>query len=212
MPTLHLQSLRSVQGKYLAGAVVAALSALLYLVPNRWHGGTGTYLPMTSLDTAIPFWPQTGWVYAATYALLLSTFVGIRDLSRVSRLLYALLFAQTLAAICFVLWPTVYPRDLYPIPQHLGTAANAISSFWRGIDAPTNCFPSLHVSTVTLCVAAWPRARYKLTAALIGIPCALSTLTFKQHYVADLAAGLALGLLAWFIFFRWNRVSLRAAE
>jgi membrane-associated phospholipid phosphatase len=205
MRVLHLPSLHTVQGKYVVGAQIAGLSATLYLVPNHWHEWPATYLPMTALDKAIPFWPQTGWVYAATYGLLLITFILVRDLSQASRFLYACLFAQVLAAACFVLCPTVYPRELYP------TAGIAISDFWRGVDAPTNCLPSLHVSNVVLCVGAWPPGRRRAAAALVGIPCALSTLTFKQHYVADVIAGLALGLVAWFVFFRWNRISLRPA-
>ena len=37
-----------------------------------------------------------------------------------------------------------------------------------------------------------------------------STLTFKQHYAIDLLAGLALTVVAYFIFFRWSRVELHA--
>src|SRR5688572_7000489 len=125
MRALHLPSLHTVQGKYIVGALIAALSAALYLLPNHWQAWPASYLPMTALDKAIPFWPQTGWAYAAAYGLLLITFILARDLSQASRFLYACLFAQVFAAACFVLWPTVYPRELYP------TAGIAISDFWR---------------------------------------------------------------------------------
>ena len=74
-----------------------------------------------------------------------------------------------------------------------------------------NCLPSLHVSTVTLCVCALRGRRWFAPALLAGIPIALSTLTFKQHYVADVVAGLVLGLASWWLCFRWSGLQLRAS-
>ncbi|MGZ5124114.1 MAG: hypothetical protein ACXWC1_15060 [Burkholderiales bacterium] len=39
----------------------------------------------------------------------------------------------------------------------------------------------------------------------------VSTLTFKQHYVVDVVTGLGLGLVSYWIFFRWGTVELTAA-
>ncbi|HXR50905.1 MAG TPA: phosphatase PAP2 family protein [Steroidobacteraceae bacterium] len=45
-------------------------------------------------------------------------------------------------------------------------------------------------------------------ALFAGIPIALSTLTFKQHYVADVVSGLALGMASWWLCFRWTGLRL----
>ena len=51
-------------------------------------------------------------------------------------------------------------------------------------------------------------SRWFVVALFAGIPIALSTLTFKQHYVADVVSGLALGLASWWLCFRWTGLRL----
>ncbi len=205
---IKLPAIRSVRGKYFAGVLTIVLTAVLYVVPNRLYGSSGTLLPMTLLDIAIPFWPASGVIYATTFAFLLGTFISIRDLSDASRFLYACLFAQVLAAACFALWPTTYPRELYPISTQLSPFGAALVRFFRDLDSPANCLPSLHVSATALCVAVLNTRRHSIAAVVAGLLFTLSTLTFKQHYVVDVLAGLALGLLAYFLFFRWRGLTV----
>lgn len=205
---ITLPAMTTVRGKYLAGGLMIVLAALLYGVPNRLFGSSGVHLPMTALDIAIPFWPASGVVYAATFVFLLGTFISIRDRSDASRFLYACLFAQVVAAACFVLWPTSYPRDLYPISTQLSPFGAALVGFFRSMDSPANCLPSLHVSATTLCVAVLNTRRRSIAAIVAGLLFAVSTLTFKQHYAVDALAGLALGLLSYFIFFRWHGLTV----
>lgn len=193
----------------MAGALTALISALLYVIPNRWQVVTPSYLPLTAIDEVIPFWPASGLVYGAIYLFLLATFVLVRDLAVASRFIYACLFTQAIAAACFVLWPTVYPRELFAVPMHAGRLGVAIVDVVRGMDTPANCLPSLHVSTAVLCAGVLIADRRSFAGVLIALPLALSTLTFKQHYVADVIVGLALGLAAYFIFFRWRGFGLR---
>jgi membrane-associated phospholipid phosphatase len=195
-------AISSVRGKYVAAAVTALISALMYFVPQHVRLTDPVYLPMTALEKAIPFWPASGVVYFAVFPLLLGTFLLLRDLGQATRFLYACLFAQTVGMICFLLWPTAYPRELFALPQSTSALGAALVTFCRSMDTPANCLPSLHVSTVVLCVGALRTRRLFVPAVLISIPLALSTLTFKQHYVADVIAGLVLGLLACMIFFR----------
>jgi len=48
-----------------------------------------------------------------------------------------------------------------------------------------------------------------IPAVLFGVACAVSTLTFKQHYVVDVAAGLLLGLASWWLCFRWRGLQIK---
>lgn len=208
MRRVELPAIATVPGKYAAGALTAAVSTVLYVVPNRWQIVPPRYLPLTWLDNAIPFWPVSGLAYGAIYLFLLGTFIAIRDLAVVSRFVYACLFTQITAAACFVVWPTVYPRELYPVSGEAGHVGVAIAQMLRGMDTPANCLPSLHVSTAVLCAVALRASQRSTWGILCALPLALSTLTFKQHYVIDVLAGLALGLLAYFLFFRWRGFGL----
>jgi hypothetical protein len=166
------------------------------------HLRTPARLPMTALDTAIPFWPQSGLVYSAMFAFLLGAYVALPDYTRVTRFLHACLFCQIVAVLCFILWPTVYPRELFPLPSGTGALGTALVAFYRSMDTPANCLPSLHVSTVVVCVGALRGSRLFVPGLVLSVPLILSTLTFKQHYVADVGTGLALGLLAVAIYLR----------
>ena len=211
MSSLTLPTLRTSAAKYAAGAVVAVCAAALYLLPNRLAANAGTLLPLTTLDGLVPFLPWTGWIYAAVYVFLVTAFVGMRDLAVATRFLYACLFAQIVAAVVFVVFPTMYPRELFPLPHGAAGSDLALVAFWRGLDTPANCFPSLHVSTCVLCLAAYesgPLRRFRYVAVAAAMLLIASTLTFKQHYVVDLVGGGLLGLASYGIFFRWPRLQL----
>lgn len=208
---LTLPLLPSAGWKYAAGLVVALCAAMLYLVPNRMGVDHAVTLPLTHAELLLPFWPWTGWIYNAIYLFLLASFAGMRDLAVASRFLYACLFTQVVAAAIFLAFPTVYPRDLFPLPAGVAASEAALVDFIRRMDQPVNCFPSLHVSTCVLCVAAYahePLRRYRHLAIAASILLVASTLTFKQHYAVDLAGGAALGLASYGIFFRWSRIRL----
>ena len=173
----------------------------MYWLPQYWHRGEPALLPLTTVDRAIPFWPVSGVLYFGAFVLLLLTFIALRtDRERATRFLYACLFAQVLGMLCFLLWPTAYPRELYPLPASASRLGAALAVWCRSNDLALNCLPSLHVSTVVICVLALRGSRWFLPALLAGVPLALSTLTFKQHYVLDVVAGAALGWLASALF------------
>jgi len=193
----------SARGLFLAAVATVLICALMYALPQHWHRGPALLLPLTSWDRAIPFWPLTGILYFGAFVFLLLTFIALwPQRLQASRFLGACLLAQTLGMTCFLLWPTAYPRDLYPLPESTGALGAALVNWCRSNDLAVNCLPSLHVSTVVLCVAFLRGTRWFLPALLAGIPLALSTLTFKQHYLADVVAGLALGLLSAGVFLR----------
>ncbi|MGE0311997.1 MAG: phosphatase PAP2 family protein [Lautropia sp.] len=182
----------------------ALVSALLYLLPNRF-GPPPIELPMTALDRAIPFWPASAWTYAAVYLLLPWTFFGIASFTRLVALAKALVFTQAVAALAFTIVPIAYPRGDFPIPPDTRPLDRAVAQFLRDIDLPVNCLPSLHVTTVLLCLAAFDEGRLRRQRPLaiaLALATVASTLSFKQHYVVDLVAGAALGAGAWALFLR----------
>jgi hypothetical protein len=197
---MRLPVVRSGRGLFLAAVATIVACAAMYYIPQHWRLTGPRHLPMTALDRAMPFWPASGLVYFAVFPFLLGTFLLLQDRARATRFLFASLFAQAIGMASFLLWPITYPRELYPLPATAGALGAALVGFCRSMDAPVNCLPSLHVSTVVQCIGALRGTRYFPAALAAGIPLSLSTLTFKQHYAADVLAGLALGLLACALF------------
>jgi membrane-associated phospholipid phosphatase len=194
---------RSARGLFVAAVATTLICTAMYALPQHWHRGDPTLLPLTRLDRAIPFCPITGVLYFGAFVFLLLTFIALwPHRPRASRFLYACLLAQTVGMLCFLLWPTAYPRDLYPLPPSTSPLGTALVNWCRSNDLAVNCLPSLHVSTVVICTASLRGTRWFLPALLMGVPLVLSTLTFKQHYVADVIAGLALGLVSAALFLR----------
>lgn len=200
-----LPTIRSSRGRVAAAAATALICAAMYFVPQYVHRGEPLLLPMTAVDRWIPFWPASGVIYFAVFPLLVGTYAAIREPRRATRFLHACLFAQTVGMACFLLWPTRYPRELFALPPTASALGRALVSFCRAFDAPVNCLPSLHVSTVMLCIGALRGSRLFVPAMLAGMPLVASTLTFKQHYLADVAAGALLGLIASLVFMGWSR-------
>jgi membrane-associated phospholipid phosphatase len=78
-------------------------------------------------------------------------------------------------------------------PPYAGVSAAFLAAVQR-IDPPGNVFPSLHVAHTTLLATLLLRDRPVLgrIAVLMATLLALSTLTTKQHFLADVVAGYAL--------------------
>jgi membrane-associated phospholipid phosphatase len=192
-----------------AAAATVLVCAVMYVIPQHWQFASPVELPLTWMDRAIPFLPASGVVYFGAFAFLLATFLALRDRGQATRFLYASLLAQAIGMVCFLLWPTQYPRELYPLPPGTGELGAALVSHMRAMDAPLNCLPSLHVCTITLCTLALRGRRCFGIALPAGLVFAASTLTFKQHYVVDAVCGAALGFAVWWICFAWQGQGLR---
>jgi membrane-associated phospholipid phosphatase len=102
---------------------------------------------------------------------------------------------------CFLVYPTTLPRPVGEIGQ--GFFAWFLQGIYDG-DPPRNCFPSLHVATPFLAAfSCWRVHRgVGLVAGLWAGLVAVSTLTTKQHYVADVIAGILLACAAYLVFLR----------
>ncbi|MEJ2582293.1 MAG: phosphatase PAP2 family protein, partial [Acidobacteriota bacterium] len=76
--------------------------------------------------------------------------------------------------------------------------APGLIEFFRPISGLDNCFPSFHVSltVVTVIMAFAYRLRYRWAALWLGVLITLSTSVLGIHWMTDIAAGLAAGVLA----------------
>lgn len=181
---------------------LAALLALLalYATTNTLQWRAPYQLPPTWLDMAIPLVPATVWLYASYALIVITAFVVEKDTLQLNRFLYAQVAANVISAVAYVVWPTTFARP--SLQGQDGMSVAALQFVWL-MDAPVNCFPSLHVcSSLLPALMLWrhhPRARivYLVWALVI----AASTMTTKQHHVADVVAGAVLAALVFWLFF-----------
>jgi membrane-associated phospholipid phosphatase len=191
------------QSKYLWGVVFTIIAVFLYVTSNQFPIFTPRLLPMSWVDVAVPFMPDTVWIYVSEWIFFWVAYVICRDMENVNKYLYAFFALQLSSVMIFWVWPTTYPRDQFPLPEDLNAATYYVFSNLRSADAPTNCCPSLHVSSDYLTTFLFLNEQKRkfpfffIWGTLIG----LSTLTTKQHYIIDVIAGFLMAIIVYWIFF-----------
>ncbi len=204
-PRLKLPLFMTPKLKYPAGAALFAIASFLYYVTNHHPIFPPRELPMFAIDRAIPFLPWTVLIYVSEYFFFTAVYLVVKDPENINKYLYSFFSTQLFSCLIFFFWPTIFPRDLYPIPADTGPIVNFVFHTLRAGDAATNCFPSLHVSTVYLSAYIFmdeQREKFPFFFAWATL-IAFSTLPTKQHYVVDITAGWALSVVAFLVFHRW---------
>ena len=200
--TIVLPLIISKENKAVMGIIMTALATFLYLTSNHFHISPPQLLPMSRIDEVVPFIPETIWIYLSEYFLFFITYAAMQDIKLANRYVYSFLFLQTVSVLIFWIFPTSFPRDLFPLPQDMDIATAYVFKSLRTTDSPANCLPSLHVSSVYLSALMFLKERRSkfplmfLWATLIGV----STLTTKQHYLIDVITGLLMAVTFHWIF------------
>jgi membrane-associated phospholipid phosphatase len=163
------------------------------------HGPNRIFLE-TPLDRALPVVP----IFAIPYVSLIP-YVGVS--------LLAFLFVRarvyrsaaiTMIIVWFISYASYFLLQSY-IARPAITGTDPFSAMVRGIyadDRPYNDFPSLHTSLSTIIAIHWWRIdrRIGIAAAIWTALIVMSTVLIKQHYLADVAGGLALaGVISWLV-------------
>ena len=155
------------------------------------------------LDERIPYWPAWSWIYSFLYypaiVYLNWTVTSARPFNHVAMSFFLLLAGQM---AFFVFFPVETPPHWRAINRGR-TLSERFLLFVRRFDAPSNCFPSMHVS-VAMLTALHAHASLGPLVFLFPALIALSCVFTKQHYLLDLPAGAALGWGA-FQVFQWMR-------
>jgi membrane-associated phospholipid phosphatase len=195
----------STTNKYSAGLVLYFLAVLLYLPTNHYHLLSPQILPMSWIDQVVPFFPRSVWLYLSEYLFFALIYIQCRNPANLNKYFYSFLSLQLISAFIFILWPTTYPRHLFPLTQDLDSITYFTFEYLRNTDSPANCCPSLHVSSVYLSAFMYldeDRRKFPLFLSWASIV-AISTLTTKQHYVIDIVTGFLLALAVYLIFHKW---------
>jgi membrane-associated phospholipid phosphatase len=179
------------------GLGVAALQSSMYFGIAYAHLNRSTELLRTRLDDMIPFWPWTAWFYLPIYAgIFLICMASFRSRRLYNRGLLAVVVVMLVGAAGHLLIPAEYPRPILRPP--FGDISTAFMAMVQQVDPPGNVFPSLHVAQTSTLAFLLCRDRPRLgrLTVVMGALLALSTLTTKQHFIADVVSGYALAFAA----------------
>lgn len=154
----------------------------------------------SKLDEGIPFVSWSAIIYFGCYIFwVVNYIIGCRRDKEVAyRFMSADLIAKIVCLQFFLFFPTTNIR-----PEIIGSSVwDEVMRAWYRMDAADNLFPSIHCLTSSFCVIAvrnndnvpkW----YKRASVFIAICIYISTLTTKQHVLADIFGGVLLAEGSW---------------
>ena len=184
----------------LAAIFICALLCC-YLVINRSLDPKVDFL--LPVDTSIPFLPWTIFVYQSLYAMVMIAAYMSKP-REFLELMGGMVAIHLCCYVCFYVWTAHYPR---PSPTLIDSLFfRALYTALHEIDGAGNTFPSIHASASIFVGWRMRQMRSGWGWPLWGVVVALSTLTVKQHFVVDIAAG---GFLAAIVLMAvgWRRPS-----
>lgn len=185
---------------YLLPAAALLWNETVYYAGRFLAQGSAHTDMSTSLDGLIPFMPWTVTIYVGCFAFWAAVYVACakRDRAQARRFYLADALTKGVCLAFFLLLPTTMSR-----PEALGGDIwSAAVRLLYEIDEPTNLFPSIHCAVSWLCWAGLrgredtPRG-VRAAALAQAVLVAASTLTIKQHVLADAASGILLAELMW---------------
>lgn len=173
----------------------AASVAAFLIYPVLDHGPDRIFL-QTPLDRAIPFVPVMVIPYLSLIPVIILAAVvfAIAGLRRLQALTLAVTLAMLVSYLVYAVAQSYVIRPSPPGRDWLSAAVRHVYA----LDRPYNDFPSLHTSLAAIVAVLWLRT-HRRTGAAIAIWCTLivaSTVLIHQHYLADVAGGLAVAWLA----------------
>lgn len=172
-----------------------ALNMTVYSGARLIAGGWSHYNMETALDRMLPFWPASAAVYLGCYLFWAANYILIarQEKEAVYRFFAADFLSRLICLAFFLLLPTTNTR---PVVEGDGFWEQVMRLVYS-VDAADNLFPSIHCLVSWFCYIgikdrADIPAGYKRFSCIMAVLVCLSTLTTKQHVLADVAAGILL--------------------
>ncbi|WP_027307610.1 phosphatase PAP2 family protein [Caloramator sp. ALD01] len=154
----------------------------------------------TNLDNMIPVVPIFIIFYLGSYLFWIFNYILISRISEEN--CYRLAISDILGKlICFIIYITFPTTNIRPNIVESNIFVDMLK-FVYSVDAANNLFPSIHVLVSWYCfigirnnktIPVW----YRYFSLFMAIMISISTLTTKQHVIADVIAGLVLAEVTW---------------
>ncbi len=168
-----------------------------YLSRNSFHHDL-----TTGFDRAVPFLPWTILIYWGCYLFWAVNYsIGVKyDKGNGLRFIMAHVIGEVVCFFAFVLYPTTMIR-----PEVTGsTVFDLLMKMTYQVDSADNLLPSIHCFVSWLCWIAVRRhdripGWYRYLSLIIALAVCISTLTVKQHVVADVVTGILLAEISYVI-------------
>ena len=188
-------------------AIIMLMMAFLWkmcmYLGARWIAGSWIHYDLTTaIDGQIPFLPWTVAIYFGCYAFWFINYClcAAQKSEARNRFFCADILAKTVCFFLFLLIPTTNIRPEVPG----NTVWEHLMRFLYRIDAADNLFPSIHCLVSWFCWIGVRRRKeipfaYRWFSFAAAAAVCLSTLTTRQHVIADVAGGILLAEACYFI-------------
>lgn len=208
MEKILIKAVATEQNKTRIISFYAAILLVLYSLSGQFHIGSIRYLPLSEGENSIPFIIESIWIYVMLYPFLILTALSIKNIETFNKIFYAFIILTIISLMIFQIIPVAYPREFFPLPHYNQFTVNLFHKI-RLIDSPTNCFPSLHVSLCFLIsFFCWDESKFKFfITSLVSILISISTLTTKQHYIADIISGFLIAFAVFYCVRNWTVIN-----
>ena len=180
--------------------ITFCMNAVVYWGVPLLRTGIKTHNLSGPADEVIPFMPQFIIIYFGCYLFWVVNYfmASMREEKVKYRFFTADFYARLVCMLCFIFYPTTNTR---PVLTGTDIWTQAVR-FLYTVDKPINLFPSIHCLNSWFCYIAVrgrreiPRwyQRFSFWAALAVF---VSTLTTKQHVIADVIGGALLAEVTW---------------
>ncbi len=187
-------------------AICFIFNCVIYWVTMALCAGLYHYDLTIAVDEAIPL--QTGWIFIYLGYCYVFWFFSYLYVARVYRddretffrFVTADVMSRLVCMLFFIFLPTTNVR-----PPITGTdISDRLTRFLYSIDQPTNLFPSIHCLVSWLCFVGIRGTKkvhigIKIFSVISALAIIASTQFLKQHYIADVLAGVALAEVCYWI-------------
>lgn len=172
------------------------------------------YILHCTLDDRIPFCEYFVVFYFAWYPAFFLSLVWymLRDKRDFQQLWFIMFSGITFCLLCYVLFPNgLNLREEVPNRNIFCVLVNLV----RGVDAPVNVCPSIHVSSSVSIALVTAKSKLfqnhkgrKAVIILLMILISASTMFVKQHSVIDVVCGAAVSFVLYVIAYHtdWRRL------
>ena len=169
-----------------------------YFLLQGHHFFPAIEMPSSFWDRQIPFSDEGVWIYFSLYLLMPVGPFLMTERRDIARYASGIVMISFIADLVFIFWPTWCPR-----PDINGTTA--AYRMLIAMDHPFHAFPSLHAAFAVFSALCAGRVLHELRSPMLwkgvvwlwAFLILATTLTTKQHMLADIIGGSILGLGAY---------------